>query len=71
MNEGPAAFGGFAIGFVFGALIVGMVTGNMVKSIWRTECVTRGVAEWSVADNGETSFKWLVEPKAEKVDKEI
>lgn len=52
--------------FVF---YIGMIGYRMAEEIytdhWRTEAVKHGAAQWDVAPDGRTTFKWMNEPKAE------
>ena len=51
------------IAFVIGLVVAFLLTIVSTNAYWKTECVSRGAAEWLVDDSGATEFKWLLEPK--------
>lgn len=47
--------------------VIGLAGGlALATNHYQTEAVKRGAAVWEVSDDGETTFKWALEPKGEK-----
>lgn len=59
-------------GAIVGALFIGLLVGGLItnwasKTVWRSEAVERGVAEWTVDKHGYSEWRWTVEPIKEPV----
>lgn len=64
-DETRTGCAGFILGMMFATIVVAYVTVQVMESAYRTQAVSRGVAEWQVSVDGTPTFHWLHEPKAE------